>query len=136
MGASSNSRRPLENVHQSCSLCVYLCTHRVLSIGRVDDVLILASGENVVPAPMEDVIMSSPLVGGALIFGRGRNQVGVLLEPRPGVHVDDLVEFRNKIWCVAILHISNTDGLTEYESGRSLKKRTKHRLGLVGFSRR
>ena len=35
-----------------------------------------------------------------------------------------------------LLHIANTDGLTEYESGRSLKKRTKHRPGLVGFSRR
>ena len=35
-----------------------------------------------------------------------------------------------------LLHISNTDGLTGYESGPSLKKRTKHRLGLVGFSRR
>jgi long-subunit acyl-CoA synthetase (AMP-forming) len=69
----------------------------------VDDVLILGSGENVVPAPMEDVIMSSPLVGGALIFGRGRNQVGVLLEPRPGVQVDDLVEFRNKIWYVRFI---------------------------------
>jgi acyl-CoA synthetase (AMP-forming)/AMP-acid ligase II len=100
MGASSDSRRSLEDVRQSCSLCVYPCTHRALSIGRGDDVLILASGENVVPAPMEDIIMSSPLVGGTLIFGRGRNQVGVLLESRPDVKVDDLVEFRNKIWCV------------------------------------
>jgi hypothetical protein len=103
MGASSNSRRSLEDVRQSCSLCVYPCTHRALSIGRVDDVLILASGENVVPAPMEDIIMSSPLVGGVLVFGRGRNQVGVLLELRLGVQVDDLVEFRNKIWCVQFI---------------------------------
>jgi acyl-coenzyme A synthetase/AMP-(fatty) acid ligase len=103
MGASSDSRRSLEDVRQSCSLCVYPCTYRTLSTGRVDDVLILTSGENVVPAPMENIIMSSPLVSGALIFGRGRNQVGVLLEPRPDVQVDDLVEFRNKIWCVRFI---------------------------------
>jgi thioester reductase-like protein len=66
----------------------------------VDDVLILASGEKVVPAPLEKIIISSPLVGGTLIFGRGRNQVGVLIEPRPGVEVSDISEFRNKIWPV------------------------------------
>ena len=121
-------------MYVNLALCVYPCTYRILSTGRVDDVLILASGENVVPAPMEDVIMSSPLVDGALIFGRGRNQVGVLLEPRPGVQVDDLVEFRNKIWCVQF--IAYIDGLTGCELGRSLKKRTKPRLRLVGFSRR
>jgi long-subunit acyl-CoA synthetase (AMP-forming) len=69
----------------------------------VDDVLILYSGENVVPAPVENIIMSSPLVCGTLIFGQGRNQVGVLLEPRPGMQVNDVVEFRNKIWCVQFI---------------------------------
>lgn len=75
------------------------------SVGRLDDVLILASGENMVPGPMENIIMSSPLVFGAVIFGRGRNQVGLLLEPRPGVIVGDLGEFRNKIWFVSFYFI-------------------------------
>ncbi|KAG9309638.1 putative aminoadipate reductase [Chiua virens] len=72
-------------------------------IGRVDDVIILASGEKTVPAPMESIIMSSPLVQGAVMFGRERNQVGVLVEPSPG-HVVDIkdekavIEFRNQIW--------------------------------------
>ncbi|KAF7965726.1 hypothetical protein HWV62_42156 [Athelia sp. TMB] len=65
-------------------------------VGRLDDVLILASGENMVPAPLESVITSSPLVSGAVVFGRGRNQVGVLIEP--AVPVFDVVEFRNRIW--------------------------------------
>ncbi|KZP16286.1 putative aminoadipate reductase [Athelia psychrophila] len=71
-------------------------------IGRLDDVLVLASGLNMVPGPLETVIMSSPLVNGVVIFGRGRNQVGVLVEPTPGISVDDLGddlgEFRNRIW--------------------------------------
>ncbi|KZP22007.1 NAD(P)-binding protein [Athelia psychrophila] len=44
--------------------------------------------------------MSSPVVGGVVIFGRGRNQVGLLVEPVPGAVVtdEDLAQFRNRIW--------------------------------------
>ncbi|KAF7968546.1 hypothetical protein HWV62_30169 [Athelia sp. TMB] len=65
-------------------------------VGRLDDVIILASGYNVVPAPLETIIMSSPLVKGAVIFGRGRKQVGVLIEP--AITVVDSTEFRNSLW--------------------------------------
>ncbi|KZP33662.1 acetyl-CoA synthetase-like protein [Athelia psychrophila] len=67
-------------------------------VGRLDDVLILASGENIVPAPMENTVMSSPLVSGAVIFGRGRNQVGILLEPSSEVAATNMTEFRNRMW--------------------------------------
>jgi len=60
----------------------------------------LASGESVALAPMEKIIMSSSLVGGTLIVRRGGNLAVVLLEPRPGVDVSDLVKFRNKIWLI------------------------------------
>lgn len=66
----------------------------------------LASGEKTVPTPMEDIINSSPLVQGSVMFGRERNQVGVLVEPFRFVDVGDdgvIVEFRNKIWCVSML---------------------------------
>ncbi|KZP06375.1 acetyl-CoA synthetase-like protein [Athelia psychrophila] len=69
-------------------------------VGRRDDVLILASGENVVPNPLENIVMSSPLVGGIVVFGHGRNQVGVLLEPQPGVDGSDVTMFRNLVWPV------------------------------------
>lgn len=78
------------------------------SVGRADDVIILASGEKTVPAPMESIIGSSPLVQGVVMFGRERNQVGVLIEPRPAdaIDVNDekaVVDFRNQIWYV--LHL-------------------------------
>ncbi|TFK53343.1 putative aminoadipate reductase [Heliocybe sulcata] len=74
-------------------------------VGRIDDVLILASGEKTVPAPMEGKILTSPLVSGAMMFGRGHNEVGILIEPRPEHAIDPadeeaLVEFRNAIWSV------------------------------------
>lgn len=71
----------------------------------MDDVITLASGEKTVPAPTEGIIIASPLLQGAVIFGRGRNQVGVLIEPRPE-HIVDVMDdnavavFRNEIWFV------------------------------------
>ncbi|KAG6330526.1 hypothetical protein ID866_8564 [Astraeus odoratus] len=72
-------------------------------VGRLDDVLVLSSGEKSVPGPMESVIATSPYVSGVCIFGRGRAQVGVLVEPRPGFAVDvsddkQVAAFRNQIW--------------------------------------
>ncbi|KZT28824.1 putative aminoadipate reductase [Neolentinus lepideus HHB14362 ss-1] len=72
-------------------------------VGRVDDVIILASGEKTVPGPMEGKILTSPLVSGAMMFGRGHNEVGILIEPRPEYAIDPaneaaLAEFRNMIW--------------------------------------
>ncbi|KAH7890598.1 acetyl-CoA synthetase-like protein [Phlebopus sp. FC_14] len=74
-------------------------------IGRKDDVIILASGEKTVPAPIENIIGSSPLVQGTVMFGRERHQVGILIEPHPEYVVDTandkaVAEFRNKIWPV------------------------------------
>ncbi|KAF9238232.1 putative nonribosomal peptide synthetase, partial [Melanogaster broomeanus] len=72
-------------------------------VGRADDVITLASGEKTVPAPMEGIIGSSPLLQGTVMFGRERNQVGILVEPR-AEHVVDIrddtaiAQFRNKIW--------------------------------------
>ena len=47
------------------------------------------------------------MVFGAVMFGRGRNQCGVLIEPQPAYAVDPadeaaLVKFRNDIWCVSM----------------------------------
>jgi hypothetical protein len=52
---------------------------------------------------MESIIGASPYVNGIVMFGRGRNQVGVLIEPRPGYEIDvddekQLAEFRNGVW--------------------------------------
>jgi hypothetical protein len=52
---------------------------------------------------MESVIYANPYVNGAVIFGRGRNQVGILIEPRAGYEIDvddakQLAEFRNRVW--------------------------------------
>ncbi|KAI5990800.1 putative aminoadipate reductase [Pisolithus marmoratus] len=72
-------------------------------VGRLDDVLVLSSGEKTVPAPMEGIIGTSRYVSGVCMFGRGRSQTGVLVEPRPEYAIDvenqkQVAEFRNLIW--------------------------------------
>ncbi|KAK7042179.1 Non-canonical non-ribosomal peptide synthetase FUB8 [Favolaschia claudopus] len=73
-------------------------------VGRVDDVIVHTSGEKTVPAPMEDIINSSPDISGAVMFGSGRAQTGVIIETVPRLQIDDvqdatqLAELRNRIW--------------------------------------
>lgn len=77
--------------------------HIICRVGRVDDVLILANGEKVVPGPTEGALLVHPFVHSAVMFGRERTQVGILVEPAES-HVFDpadesaLAAFRNAIW--------------------------------------
>ena len=55
------------------------------------------------PIAQENHMVSSPLVKGAVMFGRTRLQPGLLLEPTAGNEIDptdnvQLAKFRNKIW--------------------------------------
>ena len=66
------------------------------------------------PGPMENSIASSPLLQGAVMFGRERNQVGIIVEPHAehAVEVRDnnaVAAFRNKIWYVSRLPFLDTD---------------------------
>ncbi|KAG2359853.1 hypothetical protein BDR07DRAFT_1611133 [Suillus spraguei] len=68
----------------------------------IDDVLVLSSGEKTVTTPIENSIAASPYVNGTAIFGRGRNHVGIFIEPRARheIDLDDekwLAEFRNGV---------------------------------------
>jgi hypothetical protein len=88
---------------------------------------------------MESVIASSPLVQGVVMFGRERNQVGVLLEPRPehAIDVKDdnaVAEFRNRIWYALHSRLGNSS--TELNKGMRSKRPTSRRLHSVVFSRR
>ncbi|KAJ7198969.1 hypothetical protein GGX14DRAFT_525295, partial [Mycena pura] len=72
-------------------------------VGRTNDVIVHTFGEKTVPAPMEDIINSSPHVTGALMFGRERERAGILIEPSPEHRIDvqdvkQVAELRNKLW--------------------------------------
>ncbi|KAF8868636.1 acetyl-CoA synthetase-like protein [Gymnopilus junonius] len=75
---------PVENLPDS---------HLWKIVGRIDDVIIHASGERL------------PHLMGTVMFGRAHNQAGVLIEPRESHTIDvkngeQVAQFRNLIWPV------------------------------------
>lgn len=64
----------------------------------------IPTGEKVVTIPQESFIVSSPLVSGCVMFGRGKSRCGVLVEPLDPVDPNApaaLTDFCDKIWLVS-----------------------------------
>ncbi|KAJ8690362.1 hypothetical protein PTI98_011791 [Pleurotus ostreatus] len=71
--------------------------------GRADDQLMHSTGEKTNPGPLENILNQDPRVQTTVMFGRGRFNVGVIVDPRPEYRFDPsdaakLAEFRNAIW--------------------------------------
>ncbi|KAL4264659.1 Adenylate-forming Reductase [Pleurotus pulmonarius] len=71
--------------------------------GRADDQLMHNTGEKTNPGPLENILNQDPRVQTSVMFGRGRFNVGVIVDPRPEYRFDpsdaaNLAEFRNAIW--------------------------------------
>jgi long-subunit acyl-CoA synthetase (AMP-forming) len=72
----------------------------------------MANGEKTVPGVIEGAICAHPLVQGAVAFGRGREQIGVLVEPNmAALQCMTLDQIKDEIWCVRLSH-SNFHTLT------------------------
>ncbi|KAK0243050.1 hypothetical protein EDD85DRAFT_314137 [Armillaria nabsnona] len=72
-------------------------------IGRIDDQIVHNTGRKTNPGPLEGMLNQDPHVLAAVMFGHGKYQVGVLVEPGPQFSFDPvdeskLAEFRNLIW--------------------------------------
>ncbi|KAJ3557049.1 hypothetical protein NM688_g1689 [Phlebia brevispora] len=91
------------------------------SVGRKDDVIVLGSadlpiaGEKVVPIPQERYIASHPLIADVVMFGRGKSQVGILIDPVPEHAVspgnkEEASKFIDEIW--AYIEQANTEAPT------------------------
>nr|POF15330.1 non-canonical non-ribosomal peptide synthetase fub8 [Quercus suber] len=50
-------------------------------LGRMDDLIVLATGEKVRPQPLEQAILQCPNVKTAVVFGSGQFELGALIEP-------------------------------------------------------
>ncbi|KAJ7325472.1 hypothetical protein DFH08DRAFT_886685 [Mycena albidolilacea] len=71
--------------------------------GRTDDQIMHNTGEKTNPGPLENLLNQDPHVLTSVMFGRGRFQAGVIVDPKPAFKFDPadsvkLAEFRNKIW--------------------------------------
>ncbi|PCH34918.1 NAD(P)-binding protein [Wolfiporia cocos MD-104 SS10] len=71
--------------------------------GRTDDQIMHSTGEKVTSNSLQNILNQDPHVLCSVMFGRGRFQVGVIIEPKPAFRFDltdqgKLAEYRNKIW--------------------------------------
>jgi nucleoside-diphosphate-sugar epimerase len=72
----------------------------VAILGRNDDLLVLSTGEKVLPNRLETVLSRQDGVKTAVVFGQNREEVGVLIEPEEPLHNADVVSFTERIWSV------------------------------------
>ncbi|EJC99755.1 acetyl-CoA synthetase-like protein [Fomitiporia mediterranea MF3/22] len=75
-------------------------------VGRADDQIMHSNGEKTNPGPLEWMLKQDPHIQDAVMFGRGRFQCGVLIQPKKDYLVNhlstsELEEFRNAIWPTA-----------------------------------
>ncbi|KAF8627100.1 hypothetical protein AX15_004541 [Amanita polypyramis BW_CC] len=54
-------------------------------LGRADDLLVLSTGEKVLPTPLEREISRHPCVKDSIVFGDGKFELGVIVELAKGV---------------------------------------------------
>ncbi|VDB85562.1 unnamed protein product [Peniophora sp. CBMAI 1063] len=69
--------------------------------GRADDQIVLSTGEKTNPVPLEAIMRTDPNIAVAIMFGRGRFQNGVLLQPSTPLDPDnesELIKYRNLVW--------------------------------------
>ncbi|KAL6306740.1 hypothetical protein BKA93DRAFT_894740 [Sparassis latifolia] len=71
--------------------------------GRTDDQIMHNTGEKTNPGPLENILNQDPHVQSSVMFGRGRFQAGILVDPKIEFKFDPadgvkLAAFRNNIW--------------------------------------
>jgi long-chain acyl-CoA synthetase len=64
-------------------LGLLLADGTLLLTGRAKDTIVLSSGENIEPAPLEEALLASPLIEQVMLVGQDRKQLGALVVPRP-----------------------------------------------------
>ena len=67
----------------------------VVLTGRAKDTIVLSSGENIEPGPLEEAVVSSPLVEQVMLVGQDERQLGALVVPR----VDALLAWSKNQGC-------------------------------------
>eukprot|EP00899_Mesostigma_viride_P006045 jgi/Mesvir1/15441/Mv06624-RA.1 len=57
------------------------CAGMIVHAGRVKDLVVLASGENVEPLPLEEAMLRSPMIRQVMVVGQDKRRIGALVVP-------------------------------------------------------
>ncbi|PWY76504.1 NRPS-like enzyme [Aspergillus sclerotioniger CBS 115572] len=73
------------------------------AVGRTDDLIVLATGEKVLPQILESLLVESGLVKSAIAFGDHHFEIGVIIEPTtPITTLDDAHALKETVWPVIL----------------------------------
>ena len=72
------------------------------TVGRNDDMIVLATGEKVLPGILESLLSESDLVKIAIAFGDGQFEVGVIVQPAMPLPLAEHPQFKAAIWPIIL----------------------------------
>lgn len=88
------------------------------AVGRNDDLIVLATGEKVLPRILESLLSESPLVKAAVVFGDGQFELGVIVEPASPT--EDHGQFKSSIWPIVVDACNQMDDHARVSSTTSI----------------
>lgn len=68
------------------------------AVGRSDDMIVMATGEKVIPHILESMLSEHEHVKSALVFGEGQSELGVIVELVESLRLEELARFKSRIW--------------------------------------
>ena len=84
LGKESESKKVLDidGWFNTGDLGMLLADGSLILTGRSKDTIVLSSGENIEPGPLEEALISSPLIEQAFLLGQDQKQLAGLIVPR------------------------------------------------------
>ena len=84
LGKQSESKRVLDanGWFNTGDLGMLLSDGSLILTGRVKDTIVLSSGENIEPGPLEEALIGSPLIDQAFLLGQDQKHLAALIVPR------------------------------------------------------
>ena len=83
------------------------------AVGRDDNLIVLATGEKVLPRILESLLSESELVKAAVAFGNGHLELGIIVEPTTPTPTSQSEELKARLWPIVIEANKYMDGHAE-----------------------
>ncbi|KAL7939402.1 hypothetical protein V8C35DRAFT_326453 [Trichoderma chlorosporum] len=87
-------------------------------LGRTDDVIVLKTGEKIMPQQLESELMAFPVIKTAICIGEGQFEVVVLVEPAS--YPIDEAEFIDKVWGIVSSKNTSLDRHAKVSSKKAI----------------
>lgn len=100
--------------------------NNLVLVGRLKETIVLSSGENVEPVPIEEAILISPYIDQIVLVGQDKSGIGALVVPskealeKCGINMKNIQSFKNS---KNILNNSELDALIKSEINTHIEKK-------------